>query len=100
GVLFDSRIKGNSFFDRVFNRDWQLGATLTIPRLIVPFRTPELGKNGMPRTIFSTNWQIFDQINTYSNRYLINSISYQWNDTRYKVHNLTPLSLEYRVGRL
>lgn len=100
GVLFDSRIKGNSLFDRVFNRDWQLGATLTIPRIIVPFVTPSLGKNSMPRTTFSTNWQIFDQLNTYSNRYLINSVSYLWNDTRYKVHNLSPLILEYRVGRL
>ena len=100
GVLFDARLRGNTLLDKVFNRDFQIGATLSIPRLILPFKTPELGKNGMPRTIFSTNWQIFDQVNTYSNRYLINSLSYQWNDTRYKVHNLTPLSLEYRVGRL
>lgn len=99
GVLFDSRLAGN-LLDKVFNRDLQIGATLTIPRLIVPFNIPLIGKNGMPRTTFSTNWQIFDQLNTYSNRYFINSISYIWNDTRYKVHHVTPISVEYRVGRL
>jgi len=99
GVLFDSQLEGN-LFDRVHNRDLQFGATLSIPRLIVPFRIPLIGKNGMPRTVFSTSWQIFDQINAYSNRYSTNSISYIWNETRYKVHQLTPILLEYRVGRL
>ena len=99
GMLFDSDQSG-SLFNRVYNRDFQLGATLTIPRLIVPFAIPIIGKNGMPRTVFSTNWQVFDQLNTYSNRYFINSISYIWNETRYKVHQLTPISLEYRIGKL
>ena len=99
GVLFDSGLSG-SLLNRVYNRDFQFGATLTVPRLIVPFRIPLIGKNGMPRTVFSTNWQVFDQLNTYSNRYFINSISYIWNETRYKVHQLTPISLEYRIGRL
>jgi len=99
GILFDSQLSG-SLFNRVYNRDFQFGATLTVPRLIVPFWIPIMGKNGMPRTVFSTNWQIFDQLNTYSNRYFINSISYIWNETRYKVHQLTPILLEYRIGRL
>ena len=99
GVLFDSGLSG-SLFNRIYNRDFQFGATLTIPRLIVPFRIPVMGKNGMPRTVFSTNWQVFDQLNTYSNRYFTNSISYIWNETRYKVHQFTPILLEYRIGRL
>ena len=99
GILFDSQLSG-SLFNRVYNRDFQFGATLTIPRLLVPFNIPVIGKNGMPRTVFSTNWQVFDQLNTYSNRYFINSISYIWNETRYKVHQVTPISVEYRIGRL
>lgn len=99
GVLFDSRVQGN-LFDKVFNEDLQLGATLTIPRLIVPFGIPYVVRNGMPRTSFSTSWQKFDQLDTYSNRYFINSLSYIWNDTKYKVHNVTPIVLEYRLGRL
>src|SRR5690606_26392786 len=96
---FDSRVQGN-LLDKVFNQDIQLGATLTFPRLIVPFGVPLVVRNGMPRTTFSTSWQKFDQLNTYSNRYFINSISYLWNDTRYKVHNVTPIVLEYRLGKL
>lgn len=99
GVLFDSELEGH-LLDRVFNRDLQLGATLTIPRLLVPFRIPIIGRNGMPRTIFSSNWQIFDQKNTYSNRYFINSVGYAWNETKYKLHQVTPILLEYRIGRL
>ena len=99
GVLFDSRVSG-SIIDKVFNEDIQLGATLTFPRLLIPFRTSPVVKNGMPRTAFSTSWQKFDQLRTYSNRYFINSLSYIWNDTKYKVHNLTPIALEYRVGKL
>ncbi|HWV72274.1 MAG TPA: BamA/TamA family outer membrane protein, partial [Pseudosphingobacterium sp.] len=99
GMLFDSQL-GGPLWNRVWNRDFQFGANLSIPRLIVPFKIPLMGKNGMPHTIFSTNWQIFDQLNTYSNRYVINSISYNWYDTKYKLHSVTPLSLEYRLGRL
>lgn len=99
GVLFDSRVSGN-LIDKIFNQDIQVGATVTFPRLILPFRVSSVVRNGMPRTAFSTSWQKFDQINTYSNRYYINSLSYIWNDTKYKVHNVTPISLEYRVGSL
>lgn len=99
GVLFDSRLSG-PLWNRIWNRDVQFGANLTIPRLIVPFKIPIMGGNSMPHTIFSTNWQIFDQINTYSNRYVINSVSYNWYDTRYKLHTVTPLIVEYRDGRL
>lgn len=99
GVLFDSRVSG-SLFDKVFNHDLQVGATLTFPRLILPFYTSSVVRNGMPRTSFSTSWQNFNQLNTFSNRYFINSISYIWNDTKYKVHHVTPISLEYRVGKL
>ncbi|WP_257668537.1 translocation and assembly module lipoprotein TamL [Parapedobacter tibetensis] len=99
GVLFDSRLPGN-LFNRVFNNDFQVGVNVTVPRLITPFRVSHTGKNGLPRTIFSTNIQAFDQYRTYSNRYFSNMVSYNWFDTRYKQHNLTPLVLEYRYGQL
>ncbi|MGK6351537.1 BamA/TamA family outer membrane protein [Parapedobacter sp. DT-150] len=99
GVLFDSRLSGN-LFDRVFNNDFQIGVNVTVPRLITPFPIPPTGKNGLPRTIFSANVQAFDQFRTYSNRYFSGTFSYNWFDTRYKQHNLTPLVLEYRYGRL
>ncbi|WP_245586317.1 BamA/TamA family outer membrane protein [Olivibacter sitiensis] len=99
GVLFDSRLSG-ALWNRIWNRDLQVGATLTIPRIIVPFNIPVMGKNGMPHTVFASNLQVFDQVNTYSNRYITNSITYNWYETRYKLHGLTPILVEYRDGRL
>ncbi len=99
GVLFDSRLSGG-LFDRVFNNDLQAGVNISVPRLITPFAIPFVGWNGLPRTIFSFNLQAFDQYRTYSNRYFSGTVSYNWFDTRYKQHNLTPLVLEYRYGQL
>lgn len=99
GVLFDSRLQGG-LFDRVFNNDFQIGVNITVPRLITPFATPPVSRNGLPRTVFSVNAQAFDQFQTYSNRYFSGTLSYNWFDTRYKQHNLTPVVLEYRYGRL
>ncbi len=99
GVLFDSRLPG-SLLDRVFNNDFQVGVNITVPRLITPFAVPPVGRSGLPRTVFSANVQAFDQFQTYSNRYFSGTLSYNWFDTRYKQHNLTPVVLEYRYGRL
>src|SRR5690606_2694739 len=99
GVLFDSRLPGG-LLDRVFNNDFQVGVNITVPRLITPFATPPVGRSGLPRTVFSGNIQAFDQFQTYSNRYFSGTLSYNWFDTRYKQHNLTPIVLEYRYGRL
>ncbi|WP_353125907.1 BamA/TamA family outer membrane protein [Parapedobacter pyrenivorans] len=99
GVLFDSRLPGN-LLDRVFNNDFQVGINITVPRLITPFAVPPVGRSGLPRTVFSANLQAFDQFQTYSNRYFSGTLSYNWFDTRYKQHNLTPIVLEYRYGRL
>lgn len=99
GVLFDWRLPGG-LLDRVFNNDFQVGINITVPRLITPFAVPPVGQNGLPRTVFSANVQAFDQYQTYSNRYFSGTLSYNWFDTRYKQHNLTPLVLEYRYGRL
>ncbi|MGV3763874.1 translocation and assembly module lipoprotein TamL [Parapedobacter sp.] len=99
GVLFDSRLSGG-LLDRVFNNDFQIGVNITVPRLITPFAVPPVGRSGLPRTVFSANIQAFDQRQTYSNRYFSGTLSYNWFDTRYKQHNLTPIVLEYRYGRL
>jgi len=99
GVLFDSRLPGN-LFDRVFNNDFQAGVNITVPRLITPFNIPPVGKNGLPRTVFSLNVQAFDQFQTYSNRYFNATLSYNWYSSRNKQHTLSPVVLEYRYGQL
>lgn len=99
GILFDAAAKGN-LFDRIFSRDLQLGVNLALPKLLVPFRIPVIGKNGIPHTTISSSLQLFDQRDAFTSRVFINSITYDWVETKYKLHSLTPLNIEFRKGRL
>ncbi|NQV74735.1 MAG: hypothetical protein HQ491_01655, partial [Bacteroidetes bacterium] len=47
GIFFNADGSGN-VFDRIFSRDLQLGANLVIPKLLVPFNIPLMGRNGIP----------------------------------------------------
>ncbi|WP_449371654.1 translocation and assembly module lipoprotein TamL [Arcticibacter eurypsychrophilus] len=99
GILFDSR-QNQKLFSDVFNRDIQIGATLTIPRIVSPLNIPEKIGAGVPHTTFSSSMQIFDQPGAFRNRIFINSITYDWVQSKNKLHSLTPFNLEYRDGRL
>lgn len=99
GIFFDAN-EGVSVFDRVFSRDLQLGANLVIPKLLLPFNIPLMGKNGLPRTTFSSNYQLFDQRETFSSRVFINSLTYDWVETKRKLHSFTPINIEFRKGEL
>lgn len=99
GIFFDANATGK-IFDRIFSRDLQLGANLVIPKLLLPFNIPLMGRNGMPRTTISSNYQLFDQKQTFSSRIFINSITYDWVETKRKLHSFTPLNIEFRKGEL
>lgn len=98
GVLFDPRLEGN-LSQKIFNNDFQVGVNLVIPRLVLPFQIRGIGKYGLPRTTFSSSLQLFNQDNTYSNRYLINTLNYSWWQSSNLQHSYTPIVLEYRVGK-
>jgi hypothetical protein len=99
GIFFEATGKAK-IFERVFSRDLQLGANLVIPKLLVPFNIPLMGKNGMPRTTISSSYQLFDQKPAFSSRIFINSITYDWVETKRKLHSFTPINIEFRNGRL
>ncbi len=99
GLLFDANATG-SLIDRVFSRDLQLGANLIFPKLLVPFPIPVIGKNGVPHTTVSSSLQLFDQKDAFSSRVFINAITYDWVETKYKFHSLTPINIEFRKGIL
>lgn len=99
GIFFDANGTGN-VFDRIFSRDLQLGANLIIPKLLVPFNIPSMGRNGIPRTTISSSFQLFDQRQAFSSRVFINSITYDWVETKTKLHSLTPINIEFRKGKL
>lgn len=98
GILFDSRDK--KLFSSVFNRDIQIGANLIIPRIVAPFYIRENYRAGLPHTTISSSMQIFDQPGAFRNRLFINSISYDWTQSKSRLHSFTPINIEYRDGRL
>ncbi len=99
GALFDSG-DGRKLWGQVFNRDFQIGANLVIPTLLVPFNIPSKIETGIPHTTFSSSLQIFDQPGAFRNRLFINSMTYDWLQDRNKLHSLTPVNIEYRDGKL
>lgn len=99
GILFDATSSGN-ILDRIFSRDLQLGVNLVIPKLLVPFPISEMGKNGIPHTTISSSLQLFDQRQAFASRVFINSITYDWVETKYKLHSVTPVKIEFRRGQL
>lgn len=99
GILFDAAADG-PLLDRIFSRDLQLGVNVVLPKLLVPFRIPIMGKNGIPHTTISSSLQLFDQKEAFSSRVFINSITYDWVETKYKLHSLTPINIEFRRGKL
>ncbi|RZJ78125.1 MAG: hypothetical protein EOO47_14780, partial [Flavobacterium sp.] len=96
-----SRIgNNNSIFSDIYQRDFSLSASLSVPRLILPFTIPRMGKNGMPSTTFSTSYLYALQKDIAVRRVFINSITYDWVETKSKLHSLTPLNFEYRFGNV
>jgi outer membrane protein assembly factor BamA len=96
-----SRINnGSSLFSDVYQRDFSLSANLAVPRLMIPFDIPLMGKNGMPFTTFSTSYVYSLQKNLFNRKVFLNSVTYDWVETKSKLHSLTPLNFEYRFGGL
>jgi outer membrane protein insertion porin family len=94
GVVSDKKAKG------VLNSDLQAGVSFTLPRLLVPFSIAQSGKNGLAHSTISSSLQLFNQKNAFNNRLFINSLTYNWVETIYKLHSFTPLNIEYRKGVL
>lgn len=98
-VLFDNA-QGNNSGTAILNQDFKLGANLAIPRIVVPFNVPVLGKYGVPHTIFSTNYSLFYQKDLVKRQSFVNSLSYQFLETGHKVHTVTPINIEFSTGKI
>jgi outer membrane translocation and assembly module TamA len=91
---------GKAFFSDIYQRDFSLSASLTIPRLMLPFRLSSMGKNGMPYTTFSSSYLYALQKGITIRRVFISSVAYDWVETKSKLHSFTPLNFEYRFGSI
>lgn len=98
GGLQSRFISGQSIFSDIYQRDFSVSASLMVPRLMVPFSIPMMGKNGIPYTTFASSYLYALQKDITIRRIFINSISYDWVETKSKLHSFTPLNFEYRFG--
>jgi outer membrane protein insertion porin family len=98
-ILFDSgRNAGDS--KGIQNQEFKAGVSLIYPRIVSPFDFPNLAKFGVPHTTFSTNFSLFYQKGLVQRRSFINSITYDFFDTRTKQHSITPINIEFSSGSI
>lgn len=97
-----SRIgQGGGLFGDIYQRDFSVSTSLSVPRLMAPFFSKYVtGKNGMPHTIFSASYVYALQKDFFSRRVVQTSLTYEFIETKSKIHSFTPLNFEYRFGKL
>jgi len=97
-ILFDN---GNSTVSGgIQNQDFRAGVNVIYPRLLLPFKFPNLSGYGVPHTTFSTNYQLFYQKGLVERKSFINSITYDFFETARKQHSITPISIEFSSGSI
>jgi outer membrane protein insertion porin family len=97
-ILFDN---GNSAVnDGIQNQDFRAGVSVVYPRLLLPFKFPNLAKFGVPHTTFATNFQLFYQKGLVERKSFINSITYDFFETARKQHSVTPINIEFSSGSI
>ncbi len=92
--------QGSSFINEIYQRDFSVGATLTVPRLMIPFARSRPGRGGMPHTIFAASYVYALQKDFFQRKVVLTSVAYEFRETRSKFHTVTPLNFEYRFGGL
>lgn len=92
--------QGKSFINEIYQRDFSVGTTLTVPRLMIPFSRSRPGKGGMPHTIFSASYVYALQKDFFQRKIILTSVAYEFRETSSKFHMVTPLNFEYRFGGL
>ncbi|ALL07814.1 hypothetical protein AQ505_21335 [Pedobacter sp. PACM 27299] len=93
--------QGGSIFSDIYQRDFSVSASLTVPRLMMPYFSKYVtGKGGMPHTIFSSSYVFALQKDFFTRRVFLNSLTYEFIETKSKLHSVTPINFEYRFGSL
>ncbi len=97
GLQFDRSITG-SLADRILSKDYQIGASLTFPRLISFFKIPNSGSFGVPKTIVSSSYQVFQYSSSYLRKSLGASLSYNWLQNKLNSHTFSPSNIQFVKG--
>lgn len=91
---------GENIFANIYQRNFSASANLSVPRLLVPFSIPLIAKNGVPHTTFSSSYIYNLQKDVLIRRIFIGTLTYDWVETKSKLHSFSPLNLEYRFGQV
>lgn len=94
GLQFDKNVTGN-LADRVLSKDYQVGVSLSFPRLITPFNIRSLGRNGVPHTRTALSYQNYQLTQSYQRRSLGFNFTYDWTETKNKLHSFTAINIQY-----
>jgi outer membrane protein insertion porin family len=98
-LLFDNgRAAGDN--EGIQNQDFKVGVNLIYPRLLLPFKFPNLSKFGVPHTTFASSYQLFYQKGLAERKSIINSVTYDFFETYRKQHSVTPINIEFSSGVL
>lgn len=92
--------QGRSIINEIYQRDFSVSTTLTVPRLMIPFTRSKPGRGGMPHTIFSASYVYGLQKSAFQRKVILTSVAYEFRETKSKFHIVTPLNFEYRFGNL
>lgn len=99
-ILYDNATEQTAVSTGIQNQDFKVGANLTYPGIISPFRIPTLGRYGIPHTTFASNFQYFFQKGLVARKSIINSITYDWAENNRRLHSFTPINIEFSSGKI
>lgn len=92
GVLNHNLAKQTNIYNRT---EFNTQASIQFPFLVIPFYQPEMGKQGdLPHTKILLGYSYITQP-TYNRREYLTSLSYQFQDTRAKIHTVTPIEISF-----
>ncbi|MFC5283333.1 BamA/TamA family outer membrane protein [Pedobacter alpinus] len=99
GLQFDKNISGG-LTNRILSRDYQIGVSLSFPRLITPFNIESFGRNGVPHTRIGTTYQTYKLTDSYLRKSLGVNLTYDWVESKYKLHSFTPINIQYSNAQI
>lgn len=99
-ILYENAKEQTALSNGIQNQDFKIGANLTYPGIISPFNITNLGRYGIPHTTFSSNYQYFYQNQLVARKSIINSITYDWSESKRSLHSFTPINIEFSSGKI
>jgi outer membrane protein assembly factor BamA len=75
----------------------QLLNSLTVPRMLSPFKIKGIKKYSVPKTKIQLNYTLQNRTQFYRLNSFLGALSYQWSSSKHTVHELSPLSLNYTL---